>query len=47
MPPRVDAARVVHHVLQMRFDGLLVERVDLRRLGGSAGGLDLLGDDLD
>ena len=28
-------------------DGPLVERVDLRRLGGSAVGDDLLGDDLD
>jgi hypothetical protein len=27
--------------------GLLVERVDLRRLGGSAGGNDLLGDRFD
>ncbi len=28
----------------MRVDGPLVERVHLRRLGGSAGGDDLLGD---
>ena len=31
----------------MRVHGLLVERVDLRRLGGSAGGDDIVGDNLD
>ena len=43
----VDAARLVDHGLQMLVHRLLVERVDLRRLGGSAGGLDVLGDDFD
>ena len=31
----------------MLVHGLLVERVDLRRLGGSAGGNDVLGDSFD
>ena len=31
----------------MPVHGLLVERVDLRRLGGSAGGDDVLGDRVD
>ena len=43
----VDPARLVDHGLQVPVHGLLVERVDLRRLGGSAGGDDVLGDRLD
>ena len=43
----VDAARLVDHGLQMLVHGLLVERVDLRRLGGSAGGNDVLRDRFD
>jgi hypothetical protein len=43
----VDAARRVDHGLQMLVDGLLIDRVDLRRLGRSAGGNDLLGDHFD
>jgi hypothetical protein len=31
----------------MRVDGLFVERVDLRCLGGSVGGNDVLGDSVD
>ena len=40
----IDAARLVDHRLQMPVHGLLVEGVDLRRLGGSAGGNDFLGE---
>ena len=43
----VDAARPVDHGPEVLVHRLLVERVDLRRLGGSAGGDDVLGDDFD
>jgi hypothetical protein len=43
----VDAARLVDHRLQVLVHGLLVERVDPDRLGGSAGGNDLLGERVD
>src|SRR5262249_20389687 len=45
---RVAAApRLADHRLQMLVDRLLVERVDLRRLGESARGDDVPGDRLD
>ena len=43
----VDTACRVDHGLQMLVHRLLIERVDLRRLGGSAGGSDVLGDHFD
>ena len=43
----VDAARLLDHRLQMPVHRLLVERVDLGRLGGAAGGDDVLGDRFD
>ena len=43
----IDAARLIDHGLQMRVHSLLVESVDLRRLGGSAGGNDVLRDRFD
>jgi hypothetical protein len=43
----VDTACRVDHGLQVLVHSLLVERVDLRRLGGSAGGSDVLGDRFD
>ena len=42
-----NATRRVDHGPQMPVDPLLVERVDLRRLGGAATGDDLPGDGLD
>jgi hypothetical protein len=43
----VDAARRVDHRPEMRVHSLFVEGVDLRRLGRSSGGNDLLGDNFD
>jgi hypothetical protein len=43
----IEAARLVDHGLQMLDHSLLVESVDRRRLGGSAGGNDVLGDRFD
>jgi hypothetical protein len=43
----IDAARLINHGLQMLVHSLLVESVDLRRLGGSAGGNDVLSDRFD
>src|SRR5215472_1323927 len=43
----IDAARLTDHGLQMPVHSLLVESVDLRRLGGSAGGNDVLSDRFD
>ena len=43
----VDAARLVGHRLQVPVHCLLVESVDPRSPGGSAGGNDILGDTFD
>ena len=43
----VEVARLVDHGLEVLVHGLLVEGVDRRRLGGPAGGNDLLGDRFD
>jgi hypothetical protein len=43
----IDAARLTDDGLQMLVDSLLVERVNLRRLSGSTGGNDVLGNRLD
>jgi hypothetical protein len=43
----IDAARLLDHGLEMLVHSLLVERVDLRRLGRSAGGINFVGDSFD
>jgi hypothetical protein len=43
----IDAARPIDHGPQMLVDGLLVQCIDHRRVGGSAGGNDVLGDRFD
>jgi len=43
----VDVARLVDHRPEVPVDGVLVERVDRRRLGRATGGDDLLGERLD